>query len=99
MTSGLHHLEIDELNIHDRYTVAIKVNGYGSHVVGDTHREFSKVVFYFIRNGGRVTGEVCRRRQRSATHMIICSYLAIQSSLACSVYVSPRAMLIELRGK
>ena len=59
-------LEIDELNVHDRYAVATKVNDL---VVGHVPREFSKVVFYFIRNGGRVTGEVCGRRQRSTTHM------------------------------
>ncbi len=61
-------LKIDELNTHDRYAVAVEAND-PCRVVGHVPREFSKVVFYFIRNGGRVTGEVRGRRQKSATHM------------------------------
>ena len=59
-------LEIEELNRHDRYAVAIKVSG---DIVGHVPREFSKIVYYFIKNGGRVTGEVRAKRQRSAVHM------------------------------
>ena len=59
-------LEIEELNRHDRYAVAIKVSG---DIVGHVPREFSKIVHYFIKNGGRVTGEVRAKRQRSAVHM------------------------------
>ena len=59
-------LEIDELNKHDRYAVAIKVSG---DIVGHRASGFSKIVYYFTKNGGRVTGEVCGERQRSAIHM------------------------------
>ena len=59
-------LEIEELNRQDRYAVAIKVSG---DIVGHVPREFSKIVYYFIKNGGRVTGEVRAKRQRSAVHM------------------------------
>ena len=51
-------LEIDELRIHDRCAAATKVDG---RVKGHVPHEFSKVVFYFIRNGRSVTGEVCGR--------------------------------------
>ena len=48
-------LEIEELNKHDRYVVAVKVN---DDIVGHMPREFSKIVYYFIKNGGKVTEEV-----------------------------------------
>ena len=56
-------LEIEELNRHDRYAAAIKVSG---DIVGHVPREFSKIVYYFIKNGSRVTGEVRAKRQRSS---------------------------------
>ena len=56
-------LEIEELNIHDRYAVAIKVNG---DIVGHVPRDFSKIVYYFIKNGSRVAGEVRGKRRIEA---------------------------------
>ena len=67
-------LEKEELNRHDRYTVAIKVSG---DIVGHVPRKFSKIVYYFIKNGGRVTGEVreeteeCRLYERAGDTMFI----------------------------
>ena len=43
-------LETEELNRHDRYTVAIKVSG---NIVSHMPQEFSKIVYYFIKNGRR----------------------------------------------
>ena len=57
---------IKERNIHDRYAVAIVVD---TNIVGHVPRKFSKMVYYFIRNGGTVTGSVCGRRKRSTQHM------------------------------
>ena len=54
--------EIQVSNRHDRYTVAVKVN---QDMVGHVPREISKVLFYFIKNGSTVDGEVCGKRQRS----------------------------------
>ena len=48
-------LEIEEPNRHDRYAVVIKVSG---DIVGHVPREFSKIVYYFIKNGGRATGGI-----------------------------------------
>ena len=48
-------MEIDEINLHDRYAEAVKVNGA---IVGHVPREVSKIVYYFIKNGGSVVGEV-----------------------------------------
>ena len=59
-------VEIDETNRHDRFAVAVMVNG---DIVGHVPREFAKVVYYFIRNNGIVTGEVCGRRKRSSVPM------------------------------
>ena len=55
-------MEINEINLHNRYTVAVKVNGA---IVGHVPREVSKIVYYFIKNGGSVVGEVRGRRQCS----------------------------------
>ena len=54
--------EIEVSNRHDRYAVAVKVN---QDIVGHVPREISKVLFYFIKNGGMVDGEVRGKRQRS----------------------------------
>ena len=59
-------LELEELKRHDRYAVAIKVSG---NIVNNAPRKFSKIVYHFIKNGGRVAGEVRGKRQRSAIHM------------------------------
>ena len=58
--------EIEELNVHDRYAVVVKVN---DNIVGHVPREFSKIFYHFIRNSGNVTGEVCGSRKRSTVHM------------------------------
>ena len=76
-------LEIEELNRHDRYAVAIKVSG---DIVGHVPREFSKIVYYFIKNGGRVTGGY------TITHH---SYLAIHSHSSSHVVEH----VVEIRGK
>ena len=56
-------LEMEELNRHDRYAVVIKVSG---DIVGHMPSEFSKIVYYFIKNGGSVGGEVHGKRQIEA---------------------------------
>ena len=59
-------LETEPTNIHDRYAVAVKVDGS---IVGHVPKELSKTFYYFIRNGGVISGEVCGRRQRSSVPM------------------------------
>ncbi len=41
-------LEIEENNRHDRFAVAIIVD---ESIVGHVPKEFSKIVYYFLRNG------------------------------------------------
>ena len=48
-------VKTEEENRHDRFAVAVVVN---SNVVGHVPREFSKSVFYFIKNNGIVNGSV-----------------------------------------
>ena len=55
-------VKIEEMNCHDRYASAVIVNG---ETVGHVPREFSKPVYYFIKNNGCVTGEVYGRRKLS----------------------------------
>ena len=57
---------IDKDNRFDRYTVAVIVS---DNVVGHVPREISKIVYYFLKNGGEVKGVVTGKRQRSAVHM------------------------------
>ncbi len=68
-------VEIEETNIHDRFSCAVIVN---SQTVGHIPREFSKTVFYFLRNSGLAQGSVIGKRKRSAVHMkgleIPCTY-------------------------
>ena len=45
--------EMEVSNRHDRYPVIVKVN---QDIVGHVPREISKVLFYFIKNGGMVDG-------------------------------------------
>ena len=45
--------EMEVSNQHDRYAVTVKVN---QDIVGHVLREISKVLFYFIKNGGTVDG-------------------------------------------
>ena len=45
--------EMEVSNRHDRYAVIVKVN---QDIVGHVPREISKVLLYFIKNGGTVDG-------------------------------------------
>lgn len=56
-------VKIEEANIHDRYAVAIVVD---DRITGHMPREFSKAVYYFIKNNGVVQGTVTGRRKRSS---------------------------------
>ena len=58
-------VNVEELNCHDRYAVAVMAN---NNIVGHVPREFSKIVYYFLRNNGIVTGVVTGSRKRSTTH-------------------------------
>ena len=57
---------IDKDNRFDRYAVAVIVS---DNVVGHVPREISKIVYYFLKNGGEVKGVVTGKRHRSAVHM------------------------------
>ena len=48
-------VEVEETNIHDRYAVAVVVN---DRITGHIPWEFSKAVYYFIKNNGMVQGSV-----------------------------------------
>ena len=69
-------LEIEETNQHDRYAVAVLVNEV---IVGHIPREISKIVYYFIRNCGTVTGEVEDRRKRGKGLEIPCIYVFVKT--------------------
>ena len=55
--------KIDENNRYDRFAVAVIVN---DNTVGHVPKEISKIVYYFIRNNGAVTGTVDGRTKRSS---------------------------------
>ena len=75
-------LETEELNRHDRYAVAIKVS---VDIVGHVPRKFFRIVYCFIKNGGRATGELCTKGQKSAIHMEkVGGTMSIQVSLTKS---------------
>ena len=58
--------EIEDFNIHDRYTVAVKLD---NDTVGHIPREISKICHYFLKNGGCINGEVTGKRQKSKVFM------------------------------
>ena len=55
-------VEVEETNIHDRYPVAMVVN---DHITGHIPRQFSKAVYYFIKNNVMVEGSVTGKIKRS----------------------------------
>ena len=59
-------LEIEETNCYNRYAVVVIIN---EKIVGHVPEEISKIVYYFIRNHGIVTGEVESKRKRSSLYM------------------------------
>lgn len=54
--------EIDDFNQHDRYAVAIIDD---DQTVGHIPREISKICYFFVKNGGSISGEVTGGRQKS----------------------------------
>ena len=51
-----------EGNAHDRYAVATLRDDV---IVGHVPREFSRIAWYFLQHGGRITCEITGRRKRS----------------------------------
>ena len=62
-------------NSHDAYAIATLLEDT---VVGHLPREFSRVAFYFIQHGGRITYEITGRRKFSSVPnkglVILCIY-------------------------
>lgn len=67
--------QVEDFNLHNRYAVAVQVDNRN---VAHVPREVSKICYYFIRNGGEITGQVIGKSQRSAVEMkgveIPCKY-------------------------
>ena len=61
-------VKIEEMNCYDRYASALSSHSKRRDR-GHVPREFSKPVYYFIKNNGCVTGEVCGRRKLSNIYM------------------------------
>ena len=67
--------ELQDFNEHDRYAVAVEVEG---DTVGHVPLEVSKICHYFIKDGGSITGQVIGKRQYCKVFMkgleIPCKY-------------------------
>ena len=58
--------EVEDFDDHDRYAVAVQVDG---DTVGHLPKEVSKICYFFIRNGGCITGKVIGSRKLSSVFM------------------------------
>ena len=74
-TYNVFRVEVEETNIHGRFVCAVTVN---SQTVGHVPWDFSKTVYYFMKNDGIVRGSVTGKRKRSTVLMkgleIFCIY-------------------------
>ena len=54
-------MELNKFNDHDRYTVAVQVDG---ETVGNLPIEVSKICYCFVKNCGCITGEITGKEQK-----------------------------------